>query len=70
VATVWRSTVGLEDNEEALMQDRAYVEQTAVPALLGEAKPDRLLINGVRFVKETESIEPEFNRLMFAPVGA
>jgi len=70
VAIVWRSVVGLEDNEQALMKDKAYIEQTVMHALLGEAKPDRLLVNGACFVKEAEAIEPEFKRLMFAPAGA
>lgn len=65
VAVVWRSVVGLEDNEEALMQDKAYIEQAVLPALLGEMKPDRLLVNGACFVKDAEAIEPEFKRLMF-----
>jgi len=65
VAIVWRSTVGLEDNEEALMKDKAYIETTVLPGLLGEAKPDRLLVNGSCFVKDAEAIEPEFKRLMF-----
>ncbi|MBI2858244.1 MAG: hypothetical protein HYX90_04120 [Chloroflexi bacterium] len=70
VAIVWRPVVGLEDKEEALMQDKAFIEKTVLPALLGEAKPDRLLVNGACFVKDVEAIEPEFKRLMFAPVGA
>lgn len=70
IAIVWRSVVGLEDNEKALTKDKAFIEKTVLPALLGEAKPDRLLVNGVCFVKEAEAIEPEFKRLMFAPVGA
>ena len=69
-AIVWRSVVGLEENEEALMKDKDYIEQTVLPALLGEARPDRLLVNGACFVKDAEAIEPEFKRLMFAPVGA
>jgi len=69
VAIVWRSVVGLEDNEKALTNDKAYIETTVLPALLGEAKPDRLLVNGACFVKDAEAIEPEFHRLMFAPVG-
>ena len=70
VAIVWRSVVGLEDNGEALMKDKAFIQQTVLPGLLGETKPDRLLVNGACFVKDAEAIEPEFHRLMFAPVGA
>ena len=70
VAIIWRSVVGLEDNEEVLMRDKAYIEQTVLPALLGKMKPDRLLVNGACFVKDAEAIEPAFKRLMFAPVGA
>jgi len=69
VAIVWRSVVGLEDNDKALMQDKTFIEQTVLSGLLGETKPDRLLVNGACFVKDVEAIEPEFHRLMFAPVG-
>ena len=69
-AIVWRSVLGLEDNEKALTKDKAFIEKTVLPALRGEAKPDRLLVNGACFVKDAEAIEPEFHRLMFAPVGA
>ena len=68
-AIVWRSVLGLEDNEKALTKDKAFIEKSVLPALLGEAKPDRLLVNGACFVKDAEAIEPEFHRLMFAPVG-
>lgn len=68
-AIVWRSVVGLEDNEKALMKDKAFIEKMLLPALLGEAKQDRLLVNGASFVKDAETTEPEFKRLMFAPVG-
>jgi len=61
--------VGMADNEQALMKDKAYIETKMLPALLGEAKPDRLLVNGACFVKDAEAIEPEFKRLMFAPSG-
>ena len=69
IVVIWRPVTRLEDNKEALMRDRAYIEQTILPALLGEAKPDRLLINGISFVEGVESIEPEFKRLMFAGVA-
>ena len=69
VAIVWRSVVGLEDNEKALMNDKAFIEKSVLPALLGEAKPERLLVNGACLVKDAEAIEPEFKWLMFAPVG-
>jgi len=70
VAIVWRSVMGLEDNEEALIKDKACIEKTVLPALQGEAMADRVLVNGACFVKDAEAIEPEFHRLMFAPVGA
>lgn len=69
MAIVWRSVVGLEDNEKALTKDKAFIEKKVLPALLGKVKPDRLLVNGACFVKDAEAIEPEFHRLMFAPVG-
>lgn len=69
VAIVWRSVVGLENNEKALMQDKDFIKKRVLPKLLGKAKPDRLLVNGACFVKDAEPIEPEFHRLMFAPVG-
>ncbi|WP_114313620.1 DNA methyltransferase [Thermus caldifontis] len=69
VAIVWRSVVELEDNEEELIKDRDFIEEKVLPALLGDGKPDRLLVNGPSFVENAEAIEPEFHRLMFAPVG-
>lgn len=69
VAVVWRPVAGLEDNEEVLMKDRIFIEQTVLPSLLGEEKPERLLVNGAYLVKEAEAIEPEFKRLMFATVN-
>ena len=52
------------------MQDKAYIEQAVLPVLLGEAKRDRLLVNGACFVKDAEAIEPEFKQLMFATASA
>ena len=69
VVVVWRSVVGLEDNEEAQMKDKGFIEKEVLPALLGEARPDRLLVNGACFAKDVEAIEAEFHRLMFPPVG-
>jgi hypothetical protein len=71
---------GLEEDPDALMADRAFIEQTVLPALLSQDGPpqsaihnpqstihyDRLLVNGPCYVKGAEAIEPEFKRLMFA----
>jgi hypothetical protein len=51
------------------MRDRAFIEETVLRTMLGETRPDRLLVNGACFVKDVETIEPEFKRLMFAPAG-
>jgi len=60
----------LEDNKDALQKDRLFIENEILPALLGKGKkPDRLLVNGGCVVEGAEAIEPEFKRLMFAPVG-
>lgn len=69
IVTIWRPVTGLEDNEQALMRDRSYIKEEILPALLGEAKQDRVLINGISFVEEAEAIEPEFKRLMFGGVA-
>lgn len=67
---VWRSVKGIEENREALMRDREFIGQAVVPALLGDdTKPDRLFVNGACFVENAEAIEPEFSRLMFAPLS-
>ena len=67
---VWRDLEGLEDNKDALQKDRLFIEKEILPALLGKGKkPDRLLVNGGCVVEGAEAIEPEFKRLMFAPVG-
>jgi len=82
VVVVWRSVKDIEGNKEALMRDREFVEKTVLPALMGlgtqselsdnsvmSLRPDRLLVNGASFVKDAEAIEPEFKRLMFAPLS-
>lgn len=69
VVVVWRDMDGLESSKEALQRDRQFVEGEILPALLGkDAKPDRLLVNQP-YAGEAEPIEPEFKRLMFAPIG-
>lgn len=69
VVVVWRDTDGLESSKEALQRDRQFVEREILPALLGkDAQPDRLLVNQP-YAGEAEAIEPEFKRLMFAPIG-
>jgi adenine-specific DNA-methyltransferase len=69
VVVVWRDLENLEDNQEALQKDRKFIEGEVLTALLGKGKkPDRLLANGACVVEAAEAIEPEFHRLMFAPV--
>jgi len=68
VVIVWRPLDGLEDNETALMQDKIFIQQTVLPALIDNGAPDRFLTNGPCFVEGAEAIEPEFKRLMFAEV--
>jgi adenine-specific DNA-methyltransferase len=69
VVVIWRDTDGLENNPEALTHDRQLIESTILPALLGgNGKPDRLLVNQP-FTGQADAIEPEFHRLMFAPLG-
>jgi len=69
VVVVWRDLEDLEDNQEALQKDRKFIEGEVLTALLGKGKkPDRLLANGACVVEAAEAIEPEFHRLMFAPV--
>lgn len=65
---IWRPTTELENNDEALMRDKTYIQETILLSLLGEMKPDRILINGISFVEDAEAIEPEFKRLMFSGV--
>lgn len=65
VAVVWRPVSGLEDDYEELSKDKAFIEQTVLPALLPGGVPDRLLVNGPCFVDDAEPIEPEFKRRMF-----
>jgi len=82
VVVVWRSVKDIEGNKEALMRDRDFVEKTVLPALMGlgtqselsdnsvmSLRPDRLFVNGASFVEGAEAIEPEFKRLMFAPLS-
>jgi hypothetical protein len=52
------------------LQDKAFIEKTILPTLLPDgAKPDRLFVNAASFVEGAEAIEPEFKRLMFAPIA-
>jgi adenine-specific DNA-methyltransferase len=85
VVVVWRPVKDIEENKEALLRDKEFVEKTVLPALLGAlghnpnseegiglcpaARPDRLFVNGASFVENAEAIEPEFKRLMFAPLS-
>ena len=70
VVVVWRDLEGLEDKKDALQKDCQFIEITILPSLLGkDKKPDRLLVNGACVVAGVEAIEPEFKRLMFAPIG-
>jgi adenine-specific DNA-methyltransferase len=67
---VWRDLDGLQEDATALRRDAEFIEKTILPALLGDGnKPDRLLVNGACVVNGGESIEPEFHRLMFAPIA-
>jgi adenine-specific DNA-methyltransferase len=70
VVVVWRSVKDIEENKDALLQDKVFIEKTILPALLADgAKPDRLFVNAASFVEGAEAIEPEFKRLMFAPIA-
>lgn len=70
VVVVWRSVKDIEENKKALLRDREFIEKTVLPTLLGDGtKPDRLFVNGASFVENAEAIEPEFKRLMFAPLS-
>jgi len=69
IAIVWRPVNGLEDDEGALLKDKAFIEQNVLPTLLPDGTPDRLLVNGPCFVESAETIEPEFKRLMFAEMA-
>ena len=67
---IWRDLEGLEEDATALQRDAKFIEQEILPALFGkENKPDRVLVNGTCVVDGAEPIEPEFHRLMFAPIA-
>lgn len=69
VVVVWRSVKDIEENKDALLQDKVFIEKTILLALLADgAKPDRLFVNAASFAEGAEAIEPEFKRLMFAPI--
>ena len=70
LVVVWRDLEGLEDKKDQLQKDCQFIETEILPVLLGRNKrPDRLLVNGTCVVEGVEPIEPEFKRLMFAPIG-
>lgn len=62
-AVVWRNATGLIDDHTLLAADREHIDVQ----LNGLAVfPVRVLINGPCVRENTEAIEPEFKRLMFA----
>lgn len=69
VVIIWRPVADMEEDKEKLVADKAFIEHTVLPILLGEGvKPHRLLVNGPCYAKDAEAIEPEFKRLMFSGV--
>jgi len=71
IVIVWRPLKGLNGDTGALQRDREFIQNTVLPALLGEGKkPDRLLVNGICYVPDAEPIEPEFKRLMMGGAEA
>lgn len=70
VAHIWRRSSDLAGNADALKQDAAFITGTVLPAL-SDTRPDRLFLNGAfAGIEGAENCEPDFLRLMFAPVGA
>lgn len=70
IVIIWRPVANMEENKEKLMADKAFIEHTVLPTLLGEGvKPDRLLVNGPCYAEGAEAVEPEFKRLMFSGVA-
>jgi adenine-specific DNA-methyltransferase len=71
IVIVWRPLKGLNGDTGALQRDREFIQNTVLPALLGEGKkPDRLLVNGICYAPDAEPIEPEFKRLMMGGAEA
>jgi len=70
VVIIWRPVADMEEDKKKLMADKAFIEGTVLPTLIGEGgKPDRLLVNGPCYAEGAEAIEPEFKRLMFSGVA-
>jgi len=70
ITIVWRPVADMEEDKKKLMADKAFIEGTVLPTLIGEGgKPDRLLVNGPCYAEGAEAIEPEFKRLMFSGVA-
>jgi adenine-specific DNA-methyltransferase len=66
VAIVWRSTEGFTEDEKALLEDRVFIAEELLPALVGDGVvPRRVWVNGISSLENAEPIEPEFKRLMF-----
>jgi adenine-specific DNA-methyltransferase len=66
IVIIWRPLNGLHGNTNALQQDQQFIQSTVLPALIEKCiKPDRLLVNGICYLPEAETIEYEFNQLMW-----
>jgi adenine-specific DNA-methyltransferase len=67
IVIIWRPLNGLHGDTNALQQDQRFIQSTVLPALIEKCiKPARLLVNGICYLPEAETIEYEFNQLMWA----
>ncbi len=72
VVAIWRDSADLEGHPAGLKADRRFIRGTILPELLGRkgrVRPERLFVNQPCIAVGAEAIEPEFKRLMFAPLG-
>lgn len=67
IVAIWRETGEIQDDEDALLRDKQFIEKSILPELLADnGSPDRLFVNGPCFVKNAEATELEFSKRMFA----
>lgn len=64
VVTVWRRTDDLRGNDEALLQEKAFLENEVLPTLT-DAEGAIIFANDVCLLEGVVRIEPEFGKLMF-----
>ena len=57
IVIVWRPLNGLNNHPSALQRDHEFIKHTVIPTLLGNEKPNLLLVNGNCYESDVKSSE-------------